>query len=131
MFRSRLTIIVPTLNRFERLYQLIESLLEAFPLPDRPRIYIVDDGSKDETAHLKSMSKENLTVLHISNGGPARARNIGSYFAQTKYILFVDDDCIIPVNYKKYLAPFFINILKMNGMFLVEECHLVIRVLIS
>ena len=108
IFKNKLSIIVPTFNRYQKLCRLIASIVKAFPLPDLPNIFIIDDGSTDETASLESISKENLTVFHASRGGAARARNIGSYFNKTEYLLFVDDDCIFPVNYKNFLTLFFL-----------------------
>jgi len=36
----------------------------------------------------------NLTLVRISNGGPARARTQGAFKASHRFLVFIDDDCI-------------------------------------
>ena len=63
-------------------------------------IILVDDGSTDQSGILcdaYAARDERIKVIHIQNGGPARARNQGIQLARGKYIGFVDaDDYVAP-----------------------------------
>ncbi len=59
-------------------------------------VILTDDGSSDETPtvleEFRRKSPDNLRVLRIPNGGPARARNYALREAKNERILFIDDD---------------------------------------
>lgn len=58
-------------------------------------LIVVDDGSQDETpAILDELSacRDKMIVIHTSNGGVSRARNIGIERANGEYITFIDSD---------------------------------------
>lgn len=96
------SIVIPTYNRYQKLIRLLHSIHNELG-KDNPVVIVVDDGSSDETHELKSAQDKNITVIHIPHSGPAVARNSGAKYVDSDYILFVDDDCIIPTNYSEGL----------------------------
>lgn len=62
-------------------------------------LILVNDGSTDNSATIcdeyNEKYPENIRVLHISNGGPLRARLIGTEAATGDVLVFLDaDDCL-------------------------------------
>lgn len=95
-----LSIVITTYNRFENLIRLVISIEESFVFSDKllSKVIIVDDGSTDSTKNYKSTNQK-IYVIHIKNGGPAKARNEGFKYVKTDYVLFIDDDCVITKDY--------------------------------
>lgn len=63
------------------------------------KVIIVDDGSKDETVSCikKEFSKySNIEVVQNPHSGVANARNSGARKGTGEYLLFIDDDTILP-----------------------------------
>jgi glycosyltransferase involved in cell wall biosynthesis len=58
-------------------------------------LIVIDDGGTPAAQEsLDGLVDPRLTVLRISNGGPAKARNEGIRQARGVYVAFVDDDCV-------------------------------------
>ncbi|MDO4466475.1 MAG: glycosyltransferase [Bacillota bacterium] len=96
---KKISIIVPVYNVEKYLECCLESLVNQ-TLSDI-EIILVDDGSKDSSGQIcdrYSLNYSNIKVLHIENGGPARARNKGLELAEGKYIGFVDSDDYVELN---------------------------------
>jgi len=95
---TRVSVVVPTFERPERLPGLIAAL-EAQTLPaDQFDVIVADDGSRDETpavlADLASRTRIRMRVVRNErNRGPAVARNLGWRTADAPIIAFTDDDC--------------------------------------
>jgi glycosyltransferase involved in cell wall biosynthesis len=91
----RFTVVVPTFNRPRLLRQCLIALSHLDYPADQYEIVIVDDGSRQPidsiVASVPLAAK--VTVLCLSNGGPARARNAGARIAQGAMLAFTDDDC--------------------------------------
>ena len=70
-------------------------------------IILVDDGSPDACPAMCdawAARDERIRVIHTSNGGAARARNLGLMQARGDYIGFADsDDILHPEMYQKLL----------------------------
>lgn len=87
-----LSIIVPVYNSEEYLPRCIDSLLaqgeKSF------EIILVDDGSTDKSQQLcdEYAKYSNIKALHISNAGPATAKNKGLEIAEGEYVSFIDSD---------------------------------------
>jgi len=83
--------LVPANNEEKVITKTLEAILKLVPKED---LYVVDDGSEDET--LKISQKYTKNVLSTSNQGKAHALNSGiKYFGLTKrynYIFFMDAD---------------------------------------
>lgn len=89
----KVSVIVPVYNAEEYLHRCVDSLLNQ-TLKDI-EIILVDDGSKDSSPAIcdeYAEKHDNITVLHLENGGPARARNKGIEIAKGDYIGFADSD---------------------------------------
>ena len=87
------SIIVPAYNCESYIEQCLDSLFQQNETAIE--VIVVDDGSKDHTAHILdeyAKKDERLKVFHVKNGGPSRARNIGLDHAVGDWILFVDAD---------------------------------------
>lgn len=87
------SIIVPAYNCESYIEQCLDSLFQQNEIAIE--VIVVDDGSKDHTAHILdeyAKKEERLKVCHVKNGGPSRARNIGLDNAVGDWILFVDAD---------------------------------------
>lgn len=85
------TVIIPTYNRVGMVCRAIDSVLnqshEDFEL------LVIDDGSQDETSRILSYYKdERLSVIPVSHGGVARARNIGAHLAHAEWLALLDSD---------------------------------------
>lgn len=78
-------------------------------------VIIVNDGSTDEYVNIKLKSLEcvdNIKIINVENGGPAKARNIGIKESNGQLILPLDaDDTISP----QYISSC-VTVLKNNPM---------------
>jgi glycosyltransferase involved in cell wall biosynthesis len=94
----RISVVVATHNRRERLAALLRSLGEQTADPGSFEVVVVDDGSADGSAELVAAEREaapyELTLIARERAaGPARARNEGWRAARGGLIAFTDDDC--------------------------------------
>ena len=96
----RYSIVIPTYNRpklCQKLLYSINDALDEFPLKNKVEIIIVEDGSK---TNLNFSSKHKIEILrNKENKGLTFSRNLGIKSAKGKYIIFFDDDIVIPTNY--------------------------------
>lgn len=93
MDNCKVSVIVPVYNAEVFLHRCVDSLLNQ-TLEDI-EIILVDDGSKDSSPAIcddYAEKHDNITVLHLENGGPAKARNKGIEIAKGDYIGFADSD---------------------------------------
>lgn len=100
-----LSVVIPTMNKVSLLRRTLTALLEQDSgIEERWEIVVVDDGSTDETSdYLKDLVARHQTdrpALHVvapgMNLGRARARNLGARNATGTWILFLDDDIVVP-----------------------------------
>lgn len=101
----KISIIIPTYNRYAKLLKLLESIAAFLPPnTDDYEVIIIDDGSTDQTAHLDgSLFGNNYRTIHTSNMGPCNARNFGAQKAKGQLLAFLDDDCLITKQYAESL----------------------------
>jgi GT2 family glycosyltransferase len=93
---TRVSIVVPTYNRLNRLKQVLVHLeKQHYPL-DRFEVVVVSDGSSDGTdAYLRSLTTPlSLIAVTQPNRGVAAARNHGIQRATGDLVLFLDDDVV-------------------------------------
>jgi GT2 family glycosyltransferase len=96
------SVIIPTFNRIALLTRTVEGVLQQ-RFRDFETI-VVDDGSMDgTTSYLQSLLR-GIRVFHQANNGPARARNLGAFHAEGRYLAFLDsDDLWFPWTLEVYL----------------------------
>jgi glycosyltransferase involved in cell wall biosynthesis len=93
----KVSVVVPTRDRADRLTALLESLARQNVPPEQFEVIVVDDGSRDHTPDvLKRIAADSPLTLCVIEGpgaGPAAARNAGWPRASAPLIAFTDDDC--------------------------------------
>lgn len=98
------SIIVPCYNVGQYVEQCIRSLMGQ--CYNNLEIIPVDDGSKDNTPHiLDSLAVEDnrINVIHKNNEGVSAARNTGLDVATGEYVIFVDGDDFLALDYVEYM----------------------------
>ena len=90
IIRKKVSVIIPTYNRRERLERAVESVLaQSYP---EFELIVADDGSEDSTADLISRYGSRVIYLPGENRGVAAARNRGIAAARGELIAFLDSD---------------------------------------
>jgi glycosyltransferase involved in cell wall biosynthesis len=104
--RPRVSIVIPTYNRAQRLRRALDSVL-AQDFRDF-EVLVIDDGSTDDTASVvRSIDDARVKYVAQDNGGPASARNRGVALASGSIITFLDsDDLVLPGWLGAMVAPF-------------------------
>lgn len=92
-----LDIIVPAYNVEKYIDDCISSILKQ-KTHYLFRTIIVDDGSSDSTGSKidKYQGRDNVLIIHQSNGGLSAARNTGLKRSSAKYVMFADSDDSLP-----------------------------------
>ena len=96
-----ISIVIPTKNRYPSINKLMCQLTKLTRQHKGGAGYclvVVDDGSSDTTRLLHGTCAAQQ-VMHIKSSGPARARNLGATQQHSDYVVFLDDDCEVPVEY--------------------------------
>ncbi len=84
------SVIIPTYNRVQFITQAIDSVLSQ--TYQNFEIFVVDDGSTDNTKQALAPYKDKILYIYQENQGAAAARNTGINYAKGKYIAFLDSD---------------------------------------
>lgn len=86
------SVIIPFYNRVEVTLRALESTINQ--TYSNLEILLINDGSTLDIALIEKMvsSTPNCRMIHTTNGGPARARNLGIQQAKGEYIAFLDSD---------------------------------------
>ena len=100
----RISVVIPTYNKLPRLRLTLLSLEYQSIEHSWYEVVIVDDGSTDGTVEYCNsvQNRMNIKVISIENHGRSFARNIGVKNAEGKWIIFIDDDLILPRNFIKF-----------------------------
>ena len=104
------SIIVPVYNVQKYIKQCLDSILNQSY--KNIEIILVDDGSKDDSGYFcDCISKldSRVKVLHKENGGLSSARNSGLEISTGEYIVFIDSDDWIELDYIEKLYSNIIN----------------------
>lgn len=90
----KVTAIVPCYNEEKTINKTVRSLFNLNYPQDKLDIFLVDDGSTDNTWNiLKKFSKhENVKIFHKENGGKHTALNLGLANSKTDFIGCLDAD---------------------------------------
>ncbi len=89
----RYSVIIPVYNRENDVVKCLESVINQTYKDFE--IIAVDDGSTDNSGKILdeyAKKYDFIKVIHNSNGGAGRSRNVGIENAQGEYLLFLDDD---------------------------------------
>ncbi len=70
---NAIDVIIPTYNRANYIMQAVDSVLAQTYKPIK--IWVIDDGSTDNTAELMQKYDSQVTVVSQSNHGVSNARN--------------------------------------------------------
>ena len=88
---ARVSVIVPSYNRPDRLRGCLEALTRQDGGPYE--IIVVDDGSPEPLAAICAAFGDQVRYLRQDNAGPAKARNTGAKTSDAEILVFTDDDC--------------------------------------
>lgn len=96
------SVVIPVYNTNERFKACFESVLNQKYA--NIEVILVDDGSSDESSEIcdniaQSTNSFPVFVVHKTNGGVSRARNLGIDFANGKYLVFIDSDDTVTPDY--------------------------------
>jgi GT2 family glycosyltransferase len=94
--RTRISVVVPTYNRLDRLRRVLRALADQSLPAESIEVIVVSDGSSDGTERYFSEGDLPRQVIPVfqQNSGPAAARNNGVRHASAALVLFLDDDVI-------------------------------------
>lgn len=88
--QPKVSVIIPTYNRADRLKTAIDSVLgQTYPFFE---LIVVDDGSTDGTPDLLATIRHPIRVIRQENTGVSAARNRGIQTASGELIAFLDSD---------------------------------------
>jgi HAD superfamily hydrolase (TIGR01662 family) len=93
-------VVIPTIGR-QRLRQLVAAV-DGDPAPKY--IVVADDRGDTPSALALPMTSTPLVVVRTHGRGPAAARNAGWRAADADWIVFLDDDVAIPVDWCRCLV---------------------------
>lgn len=95
----KISIIVPVYNVEKYISMCIDSILsQTFT---EFELLLIDDGSPDKSGKIcdeYARKDSRVRSIHVQNGGPSRARNIGLGYATGKWVVFVDADDWLDIN---------------------------------
>lgn len=98
--------VIPVHNRPRMIVEAVQSVLAQSYRPIE--IWVVDDGSTDSTPNVvDDLAKkyDEVTALHIDNGGPGVAREAGRQRCDGEYIQYLDsDDLLLPDKFRAQVA---------------------------
>lgn len=95
-----ITVIIPVYNVEKYLRKCLDSIINQTYY--HLEIIIVDDGSKDSSGQIcdEYVSKDSrIKVIHKKNGGLSSARNAGLDIASGDYVMFVDSDDFVELDF--------------------------------
>ena len=97
------SIIIPVYNRPQEVDELLKSLC-AQTLKDF-EVIVVEDGSSEKCDTVCEKYTDRLTLNYYfkPNSGPGPSRNYGAERSQGEYLIILDSDVIVPVNYMEII----------------------------
>jgi len=106
--KKKASVIIPTLNRPEQVYQLANSLMLLNSLEE----LIIVDQSPEPNLKLETLSQKDprIKIIRSARKGSPHAKNIGAKEAEGDILIFLDDDVevhgdIINAHIKAYSDP--------------------------
>ena len=102
VYAGGVSVLVCTYNRLPFLEKLAESIRPQLPVAYPLEIVIVDNNSSDGTAELgRRLAAEDPAFRYLFEGrqGLSHARNAGAAAARYDFLLYLDDDALLPPHY--------------------------------
>lgn len=99
-----ISVIVPCYNVELYLDKCVQSIVDQSY--QNLEIFLVDDGATDSTPKLCdewSLKDDRIKVIHKSNGGLSDARNVAIDVANGEYLVFIDSDDYVSIDYVESL----------------------------
>ncbi len=95
-----LTVIIPVYNGEKYLKECIDTIINQ-KTSFKYEVICVNDGSTDSSTEILEEYSKNKNIIHIyqKNSGISASRNRGILEAKGKYIMFVDDDDLLDLNF--------------------------------
>jgi len=110
-YKYLFSVIISVYNVDQYIREALDSLVNQTIGFDKLQIILVDDGSIDESGKIcdeyQAKYSSNVTVIHKSNEGLAKARLTGLGLAQGKYVNFFDPDDILDLDAFEKVFKFF------------------------
>ena len=91
----KLSVIVPTHNKHDKLAATLHSLRHQDLAADEYEIIVVDDGSSKRVILPHCVSDRRCTLLRLEGVERSAARNRGSKLASAELLVFLDDDMTV------------------------------------
>ena len=102
IYADGVSVVVCTYNRRRLLEGLVASILPQLPAAYPLEILIVDNNSSDDTSAFgRKLAAEHPAFRYLFEGrqGLSHARNAGAAAARHGFLLYLDDDAILPPHY--------------------------------
>jgi glycosyltransferase involved in cell wall biosynthesis len=96
---TRVSVIVPTMNRPDSLRRALDSILSQTRRPDE--VVVVDDGESDEAALRGILQGSGTRLVYVKKDrrGICRSRNEGVRASSGDILVFIDDDVVMQPGY--------------------------------
>lgn len=95
-----LSIIIPVYNIAGVINKCLNSLIPQLRKHEDVVIYLVDDGSTDDSWEIiNKYSQKNVITIKKDNGGVSSARNAGLDNCSSRFVTFIDGDDYVADNY--------------------------------
>ena len=91
------SVVIPTYGRPRSIVRCLQALAGQSLAPECFEVVVVDDGSPEAVApELQQRTYPYaLRVMRQPNAGPGAARNHGARLARGRFLVFIDDDCVV------------------------------------
>jgi len=91
----KVSVIIPAFNASGWISEAVQSAVSQNI--DDIEIVVIDDGSTDNTADIVEKNFPGIRVVKTENGGPSKARNLGTKLSNGDFIQYLDaDDLLAP-----------------------------------
>ena len=108
VYPGGVTVVICTYNRRPLLEKLIDSIRPQLQVDYPLEVLIVDNNSSDDTAaYARTLPGEHpaFSYLFERRQGLSHARNAGAAAARHEFLLYLDDDALLPPHYLPTLGP--------------------------
>ena len=101
-YDAGVSVLICTYNRLPLLRQLIDTIRPQLPVDYPLEIVVVDNNSSDRTAAFaRGLAESDPAFVYLFEGrqGLSHARNAGARAARYEFLLYLDDDALLPPHY--------------------------------